>query len=162
MRKRLEFSYPLDYTLYNTEEITTIIEFLDTVEKCYFEGVDNDEYAAIYKKFKTVVRAKSEENNIYKQFKEVTDYDGYQTTKLMKEKGLRLSYKTYLRLLCYTYITSISLNTTVPVSIKTISSSAKKLGLLLSSPITIESCGFTFHSFGTKSFTSANCVDILT
>ena len=86
MRKRLEFSYPLDYTLYNTEEITTIIEFLDTVEKCYFEGVDNDEYTAIYKKFKTVVRAKSEENNIYKQFKEVTDYDGYQTTKLMKEK----------------------------------------------------------------------------
>ena len=36
----MEFNYPIDYTLYNTEEITIIIRFLDLIEECYLSGVE--------------------------------------------------------------------------------------------------------------------------
>lgn len=86
----MEFNYPIDYSLYNVDEITTIINFLAIVELCYTEGVELDTYKDSYKKFKSVVRAKSEENNLYKEFKEVSGYDGYQTTKLMKSEISRI------------------------------------------------------------------------
>lgn len=80
----MEFNYPIDYTLYNVDEITLIIKFLDTVEKCYTKGVELEEYKALYREFKTIVTSKSEENNMLKEYKELTGYDGYLTTKEMK------------------------------------------------------------------------------
>ena len=58
----MEFNYPIDYTLYNTEEITTIIKFLDLIEECYLSGVELTEFKYTYKEFKIVFREKSEEN----------------------------------------------------------------------------------------------------
>ena len=82
----MEFNYPIDYTLYNTDEITIIIKFLDLVEECYLLGVELSEFKAVYKDFKSVVRAKSEENSLYRDFKEITGYDGYQAVKEMKNE----------------------------------------------------------------------------
>ena len=79
----MEFNYPIDYTLYNTDEITIIIKFLDLIEECYLSGVELAEFKAAYKDFKSVVRAKSEEN---RDFKEITGYDGYQAVKEMKNE----------------------------------------------------------------------------
>lgn len=84
LNKEKEFDYPIDYSLYTPEEISIIINFLDTIEQCYIEGVALDIYTSRYKDFKNIVRAKSEENNMYKAFKEITSYDGYRTTKEMK------------------------------------------------------------------------------
>ena len=72
----MEFNYPIDYTLYNTDEITIIIKFLDLVEECYLSGVELSEFKSAYKDFKSVVRAKSEENSLYLVFKEIAGYDG--------------------------------------------------------------------------------------
>ena len=77
----MEFNYPIDYSLYNVDEITIIIKFLDMIEECYTE---------CYKEFKSIVRSKSEENNLYRDFKEITGYDGYQTTKEMKSEKTRI------------------------------------------------------------------------
>ena len=77
----MEFNYPIDYTLYNTEEITTIIKFLDLIEECYLSGVELTEFKSTYKEFKSVVRAKSEENSLYRDFKEITGFDGYLAVK---------------------------------------------------------------------------------
>ena len=82
----MEFNYPIDYTLYNTDEITSIIKFLDLVEECYLSGVELSEFKVVYKEFKSVVRAKSEENSLYRVFKEITGYDGYQAVKEMKNE----------------------------------------------------------------------------
>ena len=82
----MEFNYPIDYTLYNTDEITSIIKFLDLVEECYLSGVELSEFKVVYKEFKSVVRAKSEENSLYRDFKEITGYDGYQAVKEMKNE----------------------------------------------------------------------------
>ena len=82
----MEFNYPIDYTLYNTDEIIIIIKFLDLIEECYLSGVELSEFKAVYKDFKSVVRAKSEENTLYREFKEITGYDGYQAVKEMKNE----------------------------------------------------------------------------
>lgn len=82
----MEFNYPIDYTLYNTEEITIIIKFLDTIEECYLKGVILDDFKKTYKEFKSVVRMKSEENSLYREFKEITGYDGYLAVKEMKNE----------------------------------------------------------------------------
>ena len=82
----MEFNYPIDYTLYNTEEITTIIKFLDLIEECYLSGVGLTEFKSAYKEFKSVVRAKSEENSLYRDFKEITGFDGYLAVKEMKNE----------------------------------------------------------------------------
>ncbi|WP_455485338.1 UPF0223 family protein [Gemella sp.] len=82
----MEFNYPIDYTLYNTEEITIIIRFLDLIEKCYLSGVELIQFKSTYKEFKSVVRAKSEENLLYREFKEITGYDGYLAVKEMKNE----------------------------------------------------------------------------
>lgn len=82
----MEFDYPIDYSLYSTSEITIIIKFLDMVEQCYEgRGVKLEDYKETYKQFKTVVRTKSEENNLLREYKKITDFDGYQTTQEMKK-----------------------------------------------------------------------------
>ena len=80
----MEFNYPIDFTLYNTDEITIIIKFLDLIEECYLTGVELTEFKSAYQALKSVVRAKSEENSLYRDFKEITGYDGYQAVKEMK------------------------------------------------------------------------------
>ena len=64
----MEFNYPIDYSLYNVDEITIIIKFLDMIEECYTQGVDLADYKECYKEFKSIVRSKSEENNLYRDF----------------------------------------------------------------------------------------------
>ena len=80
----MEFDYPIDYGLYTSDEITIIIE------ECYLKGVELEEYKKVYKDFKSIVRAKSEENSLYRDFKEITGYDGYLTTKEMKNEKPRI------------------------------------------------------------------------
>ena len=86
----MEFNYPIDYSLYSVDEITSIIKFLDMIEECYTQGVDLAAENACYKEVKSIVRSKSEENNLYCDFKEITGYDGYQTTKEMKNEKTRI------------------------------------------------------------------------
>ena len=66
----MEFNYPIDYSLYNVDEITIIIKFLDMIEECYTQGVDLADYKECYKEFKSIVRSKSEENNLYRDMKQ--------------------------------------------------------------------------------------------
>ena len=44
------------------------------------------EFKSTYKEFKSVVRAKSEENSLYRDFKEITGFDGYLAVKEMKNE----------------------------------------------------------------------------
>ena len=86
----MEFDYPIDYALYTSDEITIIIKFLDTIEECYLKGVEITEFKSAYKEFKSVVRAKSEENSLYRDFKEITGFDGYLAVKEMKNEKPRI------------------------------------------------------------------------
>ena len=97
----MEFDYPIDYALYTSDEITIIIKFLDTIEDCYLKGVELEEYKKVYKDFKSIVRAKSEENSLYRDFKEIAGYDGYLTTKEMKNEKPRIKLSMWFMVFLY-------------------------------------------------------------
>ncbi|MCU7557593.1 UPF0223 family protein [Macrococcus capreoli] len=75
----MSYSYPIDPD-WTQEEIIDVVNFLALVEDAYESKVNTDDYAVVYRAFKNVAPMKSDENKIYKAFKEVSTYDGYLVT----------------------------------------------------------------------------------
>lgn len=80
----MEYSYPIDVD-WSQEEMIQVIEFFNHIENAYEDKTDKDQFANAYKNFKKIVPGKSDENNIYKEFKEASGYDGYKAVKTLKE-----------------------------------------------------------------------------
>ena len=57
------YSYPLDLS-WSTEEIASVLSFLNDVEKAYESKVVAQELLASYAKFKHVVPSKAEEKRV--------------------------------------------------------------------------------------------------
>ncbi|TDM12346.1 UPF0223 family protein [Macrococcus lamae] len=81
----MEYSYPIDIS-WSQEEMVDVVNFLSAVEAAYESKVEAQEISDLYQRFKRVVPGKAEENNIYKEFKNVSGYDGYIVVKAMKEE----------------------------------------------------------------------------
>lgn len=77
------YSYPLDED-WSTEEMVTVIQFLNLVEKAYEEGIQTEVFLAGYKKFKTVVKSIGEEKRIGRSFEQTSGYSLYQSVKTAK------------------------------------------------------------------------------
>lgn len=78
------YSYPLDLS-WSTDEIASVLSFLNTVEKAYEEKVSAEEILRQYKSYKTVVKSKSQEKQIDRDFEKVSGYSTYQTVKAARE-----------------------------------------------------------------------------
>ena len=83
------YSYPLDLS-WSTEEIASVLSFLNDVEKAYESKVAAQELLASYAKFKYVVPSKAEEKRIGREFEAVSGYSLYQAVQAAKgmEKGM--------------------------------------------------------------------------
>ncbi|MCE4956916.1 UPF0223 family protein [Macrococcoides caseolyticum] len=79
----MSYSYPIDPD-WSQEEIIDVVNFLALVEDAYESKVNTDDFGAVYKAFKKVAPMKSDENKIYKDFKNASTYDGYLVTKRFK------------------------------------------------------------------------------
>ncbi|MBV7390283.1 MULTISPECIES: UPF0223 family protein [Enterococcus] len=77
------YSYPLDDD-WSTEEMVTVVQFLNLVEKAYEEGIQTDTFLAGYKDFKTVVKSIGEEKRIGRSFEQTSGYSLYQSVKTAK------------------------------------------------------------------------------
>ncbi|NQI70003.1 UPF0223 family protein [Streptococcus suis] len=80
------YSYPLDFS-WSTEEISSVLSFLNQVEAAYEKGADASVILTSYKEFKDVVKSKGQERQIDREFEEVSGYSTYQVIKAAKEKG---------------------------------------------------------------------------
>lgn len=80
----MEYSYPLDLD-WTPEEMVIVVEFLSAVEEAYESRIESRKLLGLYHAFKTVCPGKAQENNIYKDFKKVSGYDGYLVIKQLKE-----------------------------------------------------------------------------
>ncbi|MGQ7461471.1 UPF0223 family protein [Streptococcus suis] len=80
------YSYPLDFS-WSTEEISSVLSFLNHVEATYEKGVDASAILTSYQQFKEVVKSKGQERQIDRDFQEVSGYSTYQVVKAAKEKG---------------------------------------------------------------------------
>lgn len=79
------YSYPLDFT-WSTEVISSVLSFLNQVEKAYEGGVEASIILDRYADFKKVIKSKSEERQIDRTFEAASGYSTYAAVKAAKEK----------------------------------------------------------------------------
>ncbi len=80
----MEYSYPISMD-WSVEEIISVINFFEIIEKVYKQGVNRKEMMAHYRKFKKVVPSIAEEKKIFREFQEMSGYSAYHAVKMMKE-----------------------------------------------------------------------------
>ncbi len=79
--------YPIDYSLYSTEEIVEIIDFLHQVE-LHHNSNDTKQQQALLKQYTTfsnIINNKAEEKTIDQAFEKQTGVSIYRTIKAFKE-----------------------------------------------------------------------------
>lgn len=80
------YSYPLDFS-WSTEELSSVLSFLNQVEKAYEGGVSAEALLDRYNRFKQVVPSKGQERQIDKEFEATSGYSTYEAVKAAREKG---------------------------------------------------------------------------
>ncbi|MGT2957748.1 hypothetical protein A9Q68_02335 [Streptococcus bovimastitidis] len=78
------YTYPLDMN-WSTDDITSVLSFLNQVEKAYESKVEASQLLQTYKSFKEIVPSKSQEKQIDKAFQKASGYSSYQVVKKAKE-----------------------------------------------------------------------------
>jgi len=78
-----EFSYPIDYDLYTTDEIIDLVDFLHLVEKYHEDkhAVNHDQLKRKYKDFQFIINNKGEQKRIDQAFSKHTGFSIYKTMK---------------------------------------------------------------------------------
>ncbi|MFH0394907.1 UPF0223 family protein [Streptococcus sp. A34] len=79
------YSYPLDFS-WSTEEISSVLSFLNQVELAYEKGADAGQVLTAYRAFKEVVPSKAQEKQIDRDFEDVSGYSSYRVAKAAKER----------------------------------------------------------------------------
>lgn len=80
------YSYPLDLS-WSTEELTTVLHFLNQVELAYEDKVESAKLLSAYSAFKGVVKSKGQERQIDRDFEAVSGYSTYRAVKAAREQG---------------------------------------------------------------------------
>ncbi|MBS4207770.1 UPF0223 family protein [Bacillus sp. FJAT-50079] len=79
----MDYQYPISHD-WTTEEVISVINFYEAIERVYEKGVQKSELLAAYRKFKEVVPGKADEKKLGDQFEKVSGYSLYQAIKKMK------------------------------------------------------------------------------
>lgn len=80
----MEYSYPISMD-WSTEEIIDVVQFFESIEKSYQNGVKREKLMEQYQKFKVIVPSIGEERKIFREFEEISGFSGYHVVKKMKE-----------------------------------------------------------------------------
>ncbi|SUO89785.1 UPF0223 family protein [Streptococcus uberis] len=78
------YNYPLDIN-WSTDEITSVLHFLNQVEKAYESKVDANQLLESYRVFKEIVTSKSQEKQIDREFEKSSGYSTYKAVQKAKE-----------------------------------------------------------------------------
>ncbi|SDB87276.1 Uncharacterized protein YktA, UPF0223 family [Pelagirhabdus alkalitolerans] len=80
----MNYRFPIDPD-WSTDEMVDVVEFLDLVERAYYQSVDSNQLLSHYKKFKQVVPSKSEEKKLSQAFERDSGCSVYRTVKKAQE-----------------------------------------------------------------------------
>ncbi|AOM83315.1 UPF0223 family protein [Salisediminibacterium beveridgei] len=70
---------------WSTEEVIDVVNFFEAIDRAYGKGVERDLLITLYRHYKAVVPAKSEEKKHFKDYEEQTGQSAYHTVKKAKE-----------------------------------------------------------------------------
>lgn len=80
------YSYPLDVS-WSTEEMSSVLSFLNCVEEAYESSIAVDKLLTAYQDFKKVVPSKGQERQLDREFEAVSGYSTYRAVQAAKEQG---------------------------------------------------------------------------
>ncbi|MEN0659264.1 UPF0223 family protein [Caldifermentibacillus hisashii] len=83
----MEYSYPISMD-WTTEEIISVVQFFEAIEKVYDKGIERTRLMEQYRKFKQVVPSIGEEKKVFREFEEVSGYSAYHAVKKLKESNV--------------------------------------------------------------------------
>ena len=76
------YSYPIDYELFNQDEIVKLIEFFSMIEDVNeSKKVDKDKVLKKYNEYRKIINSMSLEKQIDRDFQKVSGYSIYKTIK---------------------------------------------------------------------------------
>lgn len=76
------YSYPIDYELFNQDEIVKLIEFFSLIEDLNeSKKVDKDKVLKKYNEYRKIINSMSLEKQIDRDFQKVSGYSIYKTIK---------------------------------------------------------------------------------
>ena len=78
------YSYPIDYDLFEQEEVVKLIEFLSLIEDANERKIDVFLLSHKHKEFQEIVNSKSLEKRIDRDFEKVSGFSIYKTIKKYK------------------------------------------------------------------------------
>lgn len=79
------YRYPLDI-LWSTEELASVLSFLNDVEQAYEAKIAAEKILASYQLFKKIVPSKAEEKRIGREFEIASGYSLYRAVQAAKQK----------------------------------------------------------------------------
>lgn len=81
----MEYTYPFSLD-WSTKEIVDVVQFFETIENAYEQGVKREELFKKYRRFKEIVPSIAEEKTYFRDFEKESGYVSYPIIKQMKEK----------------------------------------------------------------------------
>lgn len=80
------YKYPIDYDLFNKDEIVKLVEFFALIEDAneHPSKITREQLVAAYKQYSRIVNSKSLEKEQDKKFEQVSGYSIYKTMKNFK------------------------------------------------------------------------------
>jgi len=80
----MTYTYPIDYEQFTTEEIITIVEFLDLVEQANTGKVDPVVFSKKHQEYRKVINSIAIEKQIDKAFQKVSGFSVHKTIQKYK------------------------------------------------------------------------------
>ncbi|MFD1415450.1 UPF0223 family protein [Oceanobacillus jeddahense] len=76
----MNYAYPMDET-WSTQEIIDVVNFFSLIEQAYEKNVRRSDLISLYRRFKEIVPSKSEEKQLFEEFKRSSGYSSYHVVK---------------------------------------------------------------------------------
>jgi len=78
------YSYPIDYTEFDSDEIVVLVEFFSLIEDANEGKVNKELLLRKYKAYRTILNSVSYEKTIEKDFMKASGYSIFKTIKKIK------------------------------------------------------------------------------
>ena len=78
------YNYPIDYDLYNSEEVIKLVEFYALIEDANERKVNKETLIKKYNEFRKLVNSISIEKQIDKEFEKLSGYSIFKTIQKFK------------------------------------------------------------------------------
>ena len=80
------YSYPIDYTEFDSDEITVLVEFFSLIEDANEGKANNNLLLKKYNEYRSILNSASYEKTVERDFMKVSGYSIFKTIKKIKEQ----------------------------------------------------------------------------